>query len=101
MQNNIKTPFDTKGKDTHFLNQLKRAELYFKEFTATRYMAAVDTGIPIQNICRYVDELRDSNSIAVVKKDFCEISGFLAEYLTTDPALFPNDNQLKIWNEKA
>ena len=102
MQNNIKTPFDTKGKDTHFICQLKRTELYFRDFTATRYMAAVDTGISIQNICRYVDVLRDSNKIAVVKIDYCQISGFKAEFLTTNPELFPADNQLKLWgSEKA
>lgn len=100
MKNNIKTPLLDKGKDTHFINQLKRTELYFRDFAATRYMAAVDTGISIQNICRYVDVLRDSKKIAVVKIDHCQISGFKAEYLTTNPELFPADNQYKIWENE-
>lgn len=98
MLSNNQTPFTDNNKDSHFLCQLKRTELYFNEFTATRYMAAIDTGIPIQNICRYVDMLKEANKIAVRKKDYCQISGFTAEYLTTNPELFPPDNQLKIWD---
>mgnify|MGYP001392318715 CR=1 FL=1 len=97
MQNSNQTPLNSNSKYNHFINQLKVLELYLKENIATRYMAAIETGIPIQNICRYVDMLRDENLIAVVKKDFCKISGFTAEYLTTNPELFPKDNQLKIW----
>jgi len=101
MQNSNQNPLIDSNKDKYFPNQLKRTELYFKEFTATRYMASVDTGISIQNICRYVDELRESNKIAVVRIDYCQISRFKAEYLTTNPELFPSDNQLKLWNENS
>lgn len=97
MLNSNQTPLNSNSKYNQFLNQLKRIELYFNDNIATRYMAAIDTGISIQNICRYVDMLRDSNLIAVVKNDYCQISGCKAEYLTTNPELFPNDNQLTIW----
>lgn len=101
MQNSNQTPLLASNKDTQFLNQLKRTELYFKEFTATRYMAAVDTGINRANICRYIATLKKSNSIAIVKRDKCQISGCTAQYLTTNPELFPSDNQLKLWNENS
>jgi hypothetical protein len=60
-------------------------------------MAAVDTGVPIQNVCRYVDMLKDCNSIAVVNKGYCRISGELVEYLSTNPELFPKNVQLNLW----
>jgi len=88
------------NKDKHF-NQLKMIDRYLKQNTATRYMAAVNTNVPIQNVCRYVDMLRERNQIAVIKKDLCQISGFTAEYLTTNPELFPADNQYKIWKDEG
>lgn len=97
MLSNNQTPINSNNKNNHFINQLNIIDAYFKENIATRYMAAIDTGIPIQNICRYVDMLRDENLIAVVKKDLCKISKYTAEYLTTNTELFPKDNQLKIW----
>lgn len=88
---------NSNDKINHFISQFKRIELYFRENTATRFMASIDTGIPIQNICRYVEDLEDLGLIAVVRKDKCQISGCMAEYLTTNPELFPKDNQLKLW----
>lgn len=97
MLSNNQTPLNSSNKDNHFINQLTIIDAYFKENVATRYMAEIDTGICRPNICRYVDMLRDQNLIAVVKKDLCKISKYKAEYLTTNPELFPKDNQLKIW----
>ncbi len=86
------------NKDTYFQSQFKKIESYFRDYTATRYMAETDTGIPLQNICRYCEKLFKSNKIAVVRKAKCQQSGCdNVQYLTTNPELFPKDNQLKLW----
>jgi len=64
----------------------------------SRFMASIETRIPIQNVCRYVDMLRDENKIAVSKKDYCKISNHLVEFLTTNPEEFPDNNQLELFN---
>lgn len=89
--------FTSPYKDSKFNTQFLTIREYFKIKTASRFMAAIETDIPIQNICRYVGMLNKSNSIAVVKKDKCRISGEIVEFLTTDPALFPKSNQLKLF----
>ncbi len=85
------------NKSTKYLAQIKRFELYLQENTASRFMAAIDTGLPIQNCCRFVDMLKEQNAIAIVKKDKCQITGEIVEYLSTNPALFPKEKQLKLW----
>jgi hypothetical protein len=85
------------NKDTLKLAQLKRFELYLRDNTASRYMVAVDTGLPIQNCCRFVDMLKAINAIAVVRHGKCQITGEIVEYLSTNPTLFPKDTQLKLW----
>ena len=97
MLNSNQTPFNSNDKGNHFDNQLKVLEQYFKENTVSRYMAAIDTGIPIQNVCRYIAMLYDMDLIAVIRKDKCQISGEIVQFLSTNPELFPNDNQLKLW----
>jgi DNA-binding transcriptional regulator LsrR (DeoR family) len=79
------------------LSQLKTVAEYWKENTASRYMVAKATGIPLQNICRYVEMLKGSNSIAIIRKDYCTITGELVEYLSTDKNIFPFDNQLELF----
>jgi len=86
-----------------FIAQLKRCELYFKENTASRFMASVETGIAIQNICRYCDMLMRSGNMALVRYDVCRISGEVVQFLSCDENKFPKDYQLKFpfWNEST
>ena len=79
------------------ISQIKKVAEYWKKNTASRYMVAMATDIPIQNICRYVDMLKASNSIVIVKKDYCAISRELVEYLSTNERLFHKQNQLKLF----
>ena len=85
---------NNESKDNLKLAQLKRFDLYLRENTASRYMAAVETGLPIQNCCRFVDMLKAINAIAIVRHAKCQITGETVEYLTTNPALFPK-NEVK------
>lgn len=84
-------------KDNKYFSQMRCFYEYLKKNTASRYMASVQTGIPLQNICRYVDMLKKLNKIAVYKLEKCKITGFIVEYLTTDEALFPNQTQLSLF----
>jgi hypothetical protein len=88
---------NSNDKDKKYFSQFLRIREYFKTKTASRYMAAVETDIPIQNVCRYVGMLFSDNAIAVIRKDKCAISGEWVEFLTTDPALFPKSNQLSLF----
>ena len=84
-------------KDNKFLTQLKVVREYLRTNEASRFMVAVNTGITIQNVCRHVKTLFDNNSIVVIRKDKCKISGKQAEFLTTDPAKFPKTGQLDLF----
>jgi DNA-binding transcriptional regulator LsrR (DeoR family) len=78
-------------------SQLRTVNHYLYHHTASRFMLAVNTGIPIQNVCRYIEALRKHNQVAVVRHDRCEVSGERVEFLTTNPAKFPRDGQLKLF----
>jgi len=97
--NNATTPRDNRSKDTKYLSQFRLVNQFLHHNTASRYMTAVSTGIPIQNVCRYIDTLRKSDSVAIIRIDKCSISGEMVEFLSTNPAIFPKDNQLRLWDE--
>lgn len=80
-----------------YLPQLRKVRNAFYDEPKSRFMVAIETGVPIQNVCRLVDMLRDDNNIAIAKKGCCEISHELVEFLTTNPEDFPEDNQLTLF----
>lgn len=63
-------------------------------------MAAISTGIPIQNVCRYVDMLRKQNAIAILRIDKCQISGEFVEFLSCNSELFPKSKQLNLFPDE-
>ena len=73
-------------KDNRFAPQLQIVKDYLYDNIASRYMTA------------NIDALRDLNSIAVIRKDRCRISGEMVEFLSTDPQKFPEDPQMKLFN---
>ncbi len=79
-------------------NQLNMVYQYLKQHTASRFMVAVQTSIPVQNVCRYIKMLRDENRVGVYKIDKCGITGEWVEILTTNPDLFPKSNQLSFFD---
>ena len=79
-----------------YRNQLVIIREFLFTNNATRYMIAELTGIPIQSVCYRIGALLKSGSVAIVKKDRCQISGHKAQYLTTDPEQFPDNLQTKI-----
>lgn len=70
---------------------------YLLKCVATASMVADATGIPQKNICRYKRDLERAGKLAEVKKGVCQLTGFKAWYITTDPAQFPPPSQLNLF----
>lgn len=78
--------------------QMKRVFDAFFSQPKTMLMVEVETGILRPNICRYVSNMRKSQSIEIVRLGTCPISKYpRVQYLTTDPRLFPNSIQLNLF----
>lgn len=58
---------------------------------------AVELGIDRANICYYVGDFKKHNRIAIYKKGICPITNYRVQILTTDTALFPEDNQTRLF----
>ena len=80
-------------------NQYDIVKSAFYHDPKSRFMVAVETDVPIQNVCRYVDMYRDLNQIAIARMDYCKITNQLVEFLTTDAELFPPNNQLELFSD--
>ena len=103
MDNILNTPENSlqvdNCKDIKYLTQYRIVRQFLYQNTASRYMVTIYTGVPIQNVCRYVDMLRKHNAIAVIRKDKCRISKEWVEFLSPNPANFPKCSQLELWDE--
>jgi len=84
-------------KNTKYETQCRTVSSFLYKNIASRYMTAIYTGVPIQNVCRYIDLLKKQNSICIVRIDKCQISGEMVEFLSTNPDNFPKCNQLKLF----
>ena len=85
---------DKQHKDKHFQAQMKKVFAALYKQPKTMLMLEVETGIMRSNICWYVREWRQENSIKIVKKGICPISKHRAGFYTTDPSFFPNPSKL-------
>lgn len=90
--------FPSQDKDSKYLSQYKRFCEFLRENTTSRSMAAEYNDIPLQNVCRYVGKLRKADGIAVIRKDRCAITKRLVQFISTNPALFPQSNQLNLFD---
>lgn len=88
---------DGQGKNRKFQNQKKTIFEYLKHHTATASMVSDVTDVPQKSICRYKRDLEKQGLLFEVVKKHCELTGFRAWYLTTNPELFPKSNQLTIF----
>lgn len=62
---------------------------YLMEHTATCSMVSEATGIKQKNLCRYKVELQRANLLWEIDFKPCLITGFMAQWLTTNPDLIP------------
>lgn len=65
-------------------NQIRRTYESLKEQPKTTKMIQVDTGIPRENITRYIAYLEDHNLVATLYKKPCKITGHAAKYYSTE-----------------
>ncbi len=88
---------DEQNRDKAFKTQLTTVYHYLREHTATASMIEATTGIEQKNICRYKRTLEKHGRLKQVRFDYCKVTMFPAWYLTTAPAKFLIDSQLKIF----
>ncbi len=72
--------------------------LYLLHTTATNQMVSVATGVPQKNLCRIKRELENSGRLWEVEYKPCEVTKHKAWYLSTNPDLRPNKNQLGLFD---
>jgi len=87
------------GKDTHSLNETQIFFDYLQHHTVTCSMACTATGILQKSATRYKRLLEKSNLLWEVDYRTCDITGFKAAWLTTDPDQIPliNNSQLSLF----
>lgn len=78
-------------------SELQRVYEYLQRHCATATMTAVALNIYRPNLCRRKSTLEKAGQLVVVKKGYCKITKHIAAYLTTNPELFPNHSQLKLF----
>lgn len=83
-----------------FQNQKVRVYEALKIEPMTMLEVANYTNVRRANICWYIDEMKESGLVAMTGLRKCTISGYpyVGEY-TSNPDLFPEDNQLKLFSE--
>jgi len=77
------------SKDTTPPTQLQTIFSYLQDHIATGSMISNETGVPRRSICRYKRELEQAGLLWETDKTKCEITGYKAWYLTTDPSQVP------------
>jgi hypothetical protein len=90
----------TQYEDNYKLTQLKTIFSFLKENLATASMVAKATNVPHKNITRYKRDLELAGKVWEVKKDYCELTGHKAWYISADLSFKPNSyNQLSLFND--
>lgn len=85
-QNTPKENNEVKRKNlkTYFDSQKEIFRHYLSENIATCSMVSNQTGIPQKNLTRYKTELEDNGALTVLFVTNCKVTGFKAQYLTTN-----------------
>ena len=81
--------------ENHFKSQLIQYYEYLQKNTATNSMVEQAIGIKQKNLTRYKVTLEDQGSLVVVYRGFCEVTGFLADYLSTNKEIIKKVNERK------
>ena len=78
-------------------NELQAVFEYLKTHIATSTMAAVALNIYRPNLCRRKRTLEIAGQLMEVKTAYCKVTKCKAAYLTSNPAWFPIQSQLKLF----
>lgn len=86
------TTSDLQPEDTEkcHTTQSRAFYLYLKENTVTCSMASEALKIPQKCLTRYKRDLEQSGNLWEVREGICQLTGFYAAYLTTNPDLAPS-----------
>jgi hypothetical protein len=76
------------------INQKTKYFDYLKINIATNSMVSEATGIPQKNLTRFKREFEDLGLLYELHKAICKKTKHRATYLTTNPDLIPQSNQL-------
>ena len=66
---------------------------YLQENVCTATMVSEATGIVQKNITRYKRDLEKMCLLYVIEEKRCPITGFPAQWITTNPFMFPQNNK--------
>lgn len=82
--------------------QKKKAQIQqtfdvLKKQPMTTKMIQVVTGIPRENLTRYIAYLERRNKVVTVEEKPCEITGHRAKYYSTEQAYFPSETQSELF----
>lgn len=70
--------------ENYFKSQLQRYYEYLQNNTATNSMVEKAIGIHQKNLTRHKSTLEESGKIVVVCRKTCKVTGFKADYLSTN-----------------
>lgn len=84
-------------KEESKFNEIQRFYEFLQKNIATASISASQTGIPQKNITRYKRRLEKANRLWQVKRAYCKLTGYMAWYLSTDPARAPVQSQLNLF----
>lgn len=79
-------------KNNSFKSQQQKVYESFLERPKTMKEVSIETDIDRSYICRYIAHLRNDNKIRFLQKRFCKITNYIAGEYTTNPELFPKQN---------
>ena len=85
------------GKDKHFEDQFKMVFDGFFKKPQSMKMLSVKLNIDRANICWYCRDLRNTDQIGIAKIGLCKITNRKVNFYTTNPELFQQSNQLKMF----
>ena len=91
---NQQSPNSEHNKDS----QYQRVFEALQHKPATRKELSVLLNIDRANICGYIATLRKFDRVWTVRIRMCRITKHIAEELTCNPELKPDDNQLKLFS---
>jgi hypothetical protein len=85
------------GKYKNLKDQFSKVYKGFFEQPQSMKMLSEKLKIDRANICWFCRDLRKSNKIDIAKKGVCKISKRVVNFYTTNPDLFSQSNQLKMF----
>lgn len=85
-------------KRQEWRSQYQKVFTSLYKYPQTRFEVSVKTGVPLQNVCRYIHTLKKNRSVFITAVDHCRISGRVAEYISTHPK-YARGKQLQIFTD--